>query len=716
METYILKNGTKVFKYGHPIETEVVVETKIKAKLENNLDIKFEDGNSKISIKLSPEDVIYGLGGNLGGINKRGRIYESYCTDEPLHIEDRDKLYSAHNFFIISGEVSRGYFIDFPSRIKYDMGYCNENYANIKIYGQNLYIYIIEGADAEEVSKKFLEIIGKSYIPPKWAFGYFQSRWGYRNKDEVLKVYKTFRENDIPLEGIYLDLDYMENFKDFTISEERFGGFKEFVEVLKKDGLYLIPIIDAGIKIEKGYDIYEEGIAGDHFCKDKEGNPYEGVVWPGKVHFPDFMKEETQLWFGSKYKILTDFGIEGFWNDMNEPAIFYEQKALDEAIQYAEESKDNELDVFSYFKLKDNFTNLANKDSYYKNFYHELDGKRVSNDEVHNLYGYYMTKSANLGLTKLLKGKRFLLISRASSIGMHRYGGIWTGDNSSWWSHLEQSIKVLPSLNMCGFFYVGADTGGFGGNCNGELLTRWLQLSVFTPLIRNHSAIGCNNQEPYAFTEEVLNNTRNLIKARYSLVPYIYSEYMKAVNNYALMFKPLSFEFHGILAQEAEDQILLGDQLMLAPVYISNHKGRYVYLPEEMLEVSFLDEDITTSIREKGIHYIEYGLEDLKFFIRKNTMLPYVKPSKNIKELDQQNLEVLAYVDDEATYDLYDDDGKSYDFIKGKSFLTKIKITKRGEDYEIKVNNNNPSIKNIRFKIIDSKNNIKYKEISNRGE
>lgn len=712
MKSYKLKNGTKVYKYGNPIETGAVIEEKIEIKLEEHLDIRFKEGYSKISLNLSSEDIVYGLGGNLGGVNKRGRLYESYCTDEPLHIEDRTKLYSAHNFFIISGKESRGYFIDFPSRIKYDVGYYNEDLFNIKIYGKDFYIYIIEGENLEEISTKFLQIIGKSYIPPKWAFGYFQSRWGYKDKDEVKKVYETFRKNDIPLEGIFLDLDYMDDFKDFTISDERFDGFKNFVEDLKKDGLYLVPIIDAGVKVEKGYHIYEEGIEGDYFCKDEEGKPYEGVVWPGKVHFPDFMKEETQLWFGSKYQVLTDCGIEGFWNDMNEPAIFYEQEALAEAIQYAQESQDKDLDVFSYFKLKDNFMNLANKDSYYKNFYHEIDGKRISNDKVHNLYGYYMTKSAYLGLTRLLKDKRFLLISRASSIGMHRYGGIWTGDNSSWWSHLEQNIKILPSLNMCGFFYIGADTGGFGGNCNGELLTRWLQLSVFTPLLRNHSAIGCNNQEPYAFSEKVLSNTRNLIKARYSLIPYIYSEYMKAVNNYTLMFKPLSFEFQGTLAEEAEDQILLGNQLMLAPVHTSNHSGRYVYLPEDMLEVSFLEEDMTTGIRKKGIHYIEYGLEDLKFFLRKNSMIPYVKPSKNVKELDLKSIEILAYVDDQAVYELYDDDGKSYNL----SYSANIHIVKKAGDYDIKVDNDNPFIENINIKIIDSKNSIKYKEILIRGE
>jgi len=710
MITYILKNGTRVFQYGNPIETGAVVEEKIPLEIKSNLNIKFENGHGKISMELLPNEIVYGLGGNLGGINKRGRLYESYCTDEPLHIEDRSKLYSAHNFFIISGEKPIGYFIDFPSRIKYDIGYYNEKYFNIEIFGKDFYIYEIQGKNPSEISNKFLQIIGKSYTPPKWAFGYFQSRWGYRNKDQVREIYKNFREKDIPLEGIFLDLDYMENFKDFTISEERFSNFEDFVNELKSDGLYLIPIIDAGVKVEKGYHVYEEGIKGNHFCKDKNGNPYEGVVWPGKVYFPDFMKEETQIWFGSKYKILTDCGIEGFWNDMNEPAIFYEQAALEEAIAYAVESVDKDLDVFSYFMLKDNFTNLANKDSYYENFYHEINGESVPNDKVHNLYGYYMTKSASMGLNELLK-KRFLLISRASSIGMHRYGGIWTGDNSSWWSHLEENIKMLPSLNLCGFFYIGADTGGFGGNCNGEILNRWLQLSVFTPLLRNHSAIGCNNQEPYRFSEESLENSRNLIKARYSLLPYIYSEYMKAVNNYNLMFKPLSFEFQEDVAKEVEDQLFLGEELMLAPVHRSNKSGRYVYLPEKMLEISFLDSEKSTIIRDAGIHYMEYGLKDLKFFIRPNSILPYVEPAKNTKELKQENLKVISYVDEKASYLLYDDDGESYNFLEGKNFSTNIEIVKNQEDYEIKVQNNNPSIKIIDFKIIDSNNNIKYKKV-----
>ncbi|WP_246451768.1 TIM-barrel domain-containing protein [Alkalicella caledoniensis] len=707
-----MENGVKVFRYGEPIETGIIQGKMTATELNADLEIEFKKNNSSINLLLSPEDIVYGLGANLGGINKRGRTYESYCTDDPSHTEDKTKLYGAHNFFIISGDVSRGYFIDYPSMIKYDVGFKKTDILNIEITDENFTIYIIDGKSPSEVTSKFLTIIGRAYIPPKWGFGYFQSRWGYKDKGEILDIYNSFKENDIPIDGIYLDLDYMENFKDFSISDERFSDFKEFVTDLKKEGLYLVPIIDAGVKVEPGYDVYEEGIKGDHFCKDINGDPYVAAVWPGKVHFPDFLKDETQHWFGSKYKLLTDAGIEGVWNDMNEPAIFYDTKALDEAIEYAIESKGKNLDIHSFFSLKDKFTNLANKDAYYKSFYHLLGDKTLSNDEVHNLYGFYMTKSANLGLTKLLENKRFLLISRASSIGMHRFGGMWTGDNSSWWSHLELNIKMMPSLNMCGFFYTGADTGGFGGNCSGELLTRWLQFSVFTPLLRNHSAIGCRNQEPFSFDEQVTKNSKNIIKVRYRLLPYIYSEYMKAVSQYELMFKPLAFEYGESLAKETEDQLLFGNELMLTPVHSANQKGRYVFLPEKMAEITLGSESLEVEIKSDKIHYMDYGLENIKFYLRKNSILPLVRPSQNVKNMDTSMMDVVAYVDEKAHYTLLDDDGITYDFEKGEKFVTNISIEWKKDDYEINVSNNNSSVKELNFKVIDSRGNMTVKKIN----
>lgn len=709
MKTYRVGSQIKVFQYGTPIKTDIVQQRLTQADLVNPLDISLAEDRCKLSLQLDAETAVYGLGGNLGGINKRGKVYESYCTDDPVHTEEKAALYGAHNFFLVSGRQNCGYFIDFPAKIRYDIGFSRRDILEVEIFGTDFTLYVIEGENPGEVCTRFLRLIGRAYVPPKWGFGYFQSRWGYKDKSEVLKVWQTFREKGIPLEGIFLDLDYMDSFKIFTISRERFGDFREFVARLKEQGVYLIPIVDAGVKVEKGYHVYDQGIAGNHFCLDREGKPYAAAVWPGKVHFPDFFRQETRQWFGAQYKVLTDCGIEGAWNDMNEPAIFYDEQSLADAIETATAAKQIDLDAHRFFALKDQFCTLANKERYYQNFYHQVGADRTVNSQVHNLYGYYMTKAANRGFSRLLLGKRFLLISRASSIGMHRYGGVWTGDNCSWWSHLEQNIKQMPSLNMCGFFYAGADTGGFGADCCGELLVRWLQFSVFTPLLRNHSAVGCKNQEPYAFGPEVTAMAKRLIEARYRLLPYIYSEYMKSVANYKLLFRPLSFDYADELARQTEDQLFLGDALMLAPVCQANRNGRYVYLPEPMAEVSFRREQPTLVVRGQGIHYLTYGLDELKFYLRQNTLLPYVRPCINTKALDQETVKVLAYVDGQAEYVLYDDDGISSGCDRGDSWRTVLKITRSKDDYAVEVESDNPSIKKLELTIVNSANIVTIK-------
>lgn len=712
LKSYTLENGAKAFVFGDPVETGIIRAERTEAELDHGLNLETLNGHIFIRWTMHPKDIVYGLGSQLGGINKRGRVYESYCTDDPIHTEDKSALYASHNFFILSGKVKTGYFIDFPSRVLYDVGFTMIDNFRIEVFGTDMVLYVIEGSDEEEIVRKFHQLIGRSYVPPKWGFGYFQSRWGYKTQEDVLKVCETFREKEIPLEGVYLDLDYMENFKDFSLSKERFPDLPRITMELKEKGIYIIPIIDAGVKIEQGYDIYEEGLEGNHFVRTAEGEPYVAAVWPGKVHFPDFMREETREWFGSKYKFLTDMGIEGIWNDMNEPAIFYDESELEFAIQASQDSRSKNLGVEPFFKLKDLYKNIANREKYYRTFYHDYRGKSVVNDEIHNLYGYYMTKSANQGLRKLLGGKRFVLLSRASHIGMHKYSGIWTGDNASWWAHLELNVKQMPSINMAGFYYVGADTGGFGGSSNGELLVRWMQFSIFTPLLRNHSAIGNVNQEPYVFGEQITEYNRRLIRARYMLLPYLYSEYMKAVNDGLMMFKPLSFECRDKEALDSEDQLYLGNELMLAPVTGANLSSRLVYLPEEMAEVSFSEEAVTLKTVGMGNRRLEYGLSDLKFFIRKNRLLPYVAPAMTTKDLDIGTLHMVGYVDDVAEYILYDDDGISCDHEAGIHVETRVRVTRKEDDYHVDVENDNPKIKRISLNITDSRNRSIHKDVS----
>lgn len=696
------------FSFGKIVDCNSVIKN---IKAEDGKIPYFHNDNSKLIFKLEKEDLVYGLGENIRGINKRGWVFESYCTDDPNHSQDKRSLYGAHNFLIIHGvDRSFGVLIDTPSKVKFDVGYSKNEELYIEVKGNNYDLYIIDGDNLNDISREFRALIGESYVPPKWAFGYQQSRWSYKDEEEVRTLGDKFREKNIPIDSIYLDIDYMERFKNFTVNREAFPNFEDMVSDMKKDGIRLIPIIDAGVKIEEGYDIYEEGVEKGYYCKDKDGKPFVAAVWPGRVHFPDFLNSEARLWFGKKYKWLVDKGIDGFWNDMNEPAIFYSEEGLKKAYEKVEESKNKNLDIYSFFALKDAFTGLSNSQADYNSFYHNMDGNIIKHNDVHNLFGHNMTRSAAEGLESIDSNKRFLLFSRASSIGMHRYGGIWTGDNTSLWEHLEMNVKMMPNLNMCGYLYTGADTGGFGGNCTEDLMKRWFQFSIFTPLFRNHSAMGTRKQEPFAFGEETEGTLKKLIEFRYGFIPYLYSEYMKAAINNDLMFKPLSFEYMDETSRGIEDQILLGDSLMLAPIIKQNAKGRYVYLPEDMLmaKVKSLDE-INYEVMTKGHYYIQADIDEFIFFIRKDKMLVLGDSAKNVESIKNEELNLIAFLEDRANYILYDDDGMSKEYMKGA--YNNINIEIKNEDGDINVNckvEGQTDVKKLNITIISkNKDNIK---------
>ncbi|MCI9137220.1 MAG: alpha-glucosidase [Lachnospiraceae bacterium] len=617
---------------------------------------------------LSFQDRIYGLGENVRGINKRGWLYESNCTDDPNHTESKHSLYGAHNFFVVDGRETFGVFLDYPGKLILDMGYGQMDEIRIVPQDWNLDVYILEGGSILEIVKSFRKLIGRSYIPPKWAFGYGQSRWGYQSAAEIREVVKGYRENGIPLDAVYLDIDYMEGFKDFTIDKERFPDFPKFAEEMRKEHIHLVPIIDAGVKIEEGYEVYEEGKKNGYFCKDQEGKEFVGAVWPGKVHFPDVLNKEARKWFGQKYQGLLEQGIEGFWNDMNEPAIFYSEKNLEQVLKKIKSMKSRNMDMWEVFAFRDIVNGLANNPKDYSSFYHEIEGKKICHDKVHNLYGFGMTRAAGEAFEELEPEKRILLFSRASYIGMHRYGGVWMGDNQSWWSHLLLNLKMLPSLNMCGFLYTGADLGGFGSDVTEDLLLRWLALGIFTPLMRNHSALGTREQECYRFTQtEVF---RNLIGIRYGLMPYLYSEYMKAALKDEMLFMPLAFVYpEDAHAREVEDQLLVGESIMIAPVYTQNAGGRYVYLPEPMKLVRLKDmEHIETEVLEQGHYYIEISLEEVVFFIRPGKIVPYTKAEQYVKEIPAEELRLMHFEAEGLEYELYQDDGFEKDYENPEHF------------------------------------------------
>lgn len=715
MKAYKLSENVIKYSFGNPISTEAVVALGQEILKDNLEYFKVDMINGlKFNYKMLTDAIVLGLGQNQRGINKRGGIYESFCSDDPLHTPDKKSLYGAHNFLVIEGKENFGVFVDYPGKVIFDVGFTHKDYLEISLEEQDTDIYIIKGEKPLHIVREFLNIIGESYAPPKWAFGYQQSRWSYATAQAVRKIGDKFIENKIPCDAIYLDIDYMERFKDFTVDNNAFPNFKDFVEEMKAKGFRLIPIIDAGVKIEKDYEVYEEGVEKEYFCSDEEGKPFVAAVWPGRCHFPDFLNPKARQWFGLKYKTLTDAGIEGFWNDMNEPAIFYTDRGLAAAIDAVKKAENENLDIYSYFALNDKFNSMSNNLKDYKSFYHNMNGKRINHYKVHNLYGYNMTRSAGEGLREINSNKRFLLFSRASYIGMHRYSGIWTGDNHSWWEHILLNIRMMPSLNMCGFLYIGADTGGFSGASNNQLAIRWTQFSLFTPLFRNHSSMSSREQEPYSYDNETVDILRSAIELRYALVHYIYSEYMKAVINKDMYFKPLCFEYEDEVSKRIENQLLVGDSLMVTPIYEENSVGRYVYLPEDMLLWKAADyNNRVYEIIKKGHHYINVEFKEVPIFIRKNKIIVLGKHSRNVETLNRSQLNVIGFVEDKANYIYYDDDGTSMDYKKGKYNMVSIYIEKQDEDYLIKVDNTGNSKVNILyFDIVDVNGKIHKKTIN----
>lgn len=640
----------KKYRFGKPFPTEAVVENIPEAQ---GAMPRFAVDKSAhtFTCPLAKEDRVYGLGEQVRGINKRGWHYVSYNEDNAVITEKRTSLYATHNFLVVAGEKGAfGAFFDSAARAEFDIGYTHLD--ELKITATDVDVYLIDGANIDDIVRQFRKIIGQSYIPPKWALGFGQSRWGYKCEEDIRAVAKGYRDANMPLDAIYVDIDYMERYKDFTVHPERYPDFKGLASDMRAEGIRLVPIIDAAVKVEDGYFVYEEGKAKGYFCKGADGEPYVVGVWPGESVLPDVLSPEARKWFGAHYKILLDEGIEGFWNDMNEPALFYSKGRLHAALEVAAEARGRNLVLEDFEKVTGAMGTLANNVNDYKEFYHETPVGRVCHADVHNLYGYNMTRAAAEFFEKYEPDKRFLLFSRSSCIGMHRYGGIWTGDNSSWWSHLLLNLKMLPSLNMCGFLFVGADLGGFGDDTTEDLLLRWLALGIFTPLMRNHTTLGTRNQECYAFGQK--DAFRRILGIRYSLIPYLYSELVKCAVRGDMMFRPLAFEYPSDKRAALEDQILVGESLMICPVYEQNAAGRYVYLPEDMKLIRMrAGDDFTEEVLPAGDHYIEVALDEVVFFLRKGHVLPLAKPAKNTDELDEKALQFVKYIDRDTEYELY---------------------------------------------------------------
>ena len=688
------KNQTQThvtrYRHGQPFLTGAVVlnESSFPSEPLSRLQVlKSEvrsEGGVFLSRAMTDDAEIFGLGQTMGSVNKRGGRYRMYAIDDFQHTPEKESLYGSHPFFIWKSQKEVfGVFVDYPGEVIFDAGFTDRQMLTITTATSDVDVYLIPGVSIKDITKSFLNLVGKPFLPPRWSFGYHQSRWGYVTQQDVETIVSKFETHQIPLDAVYLDLDYMDDFKVFTISEERFPKFKNMISAFKTKGVRVAPIIDPGVKIEKGYEVYEQGMEHGFFITGKDGKPFQASVWPGLTHFPDFLNPKARAWWGSKYKMLHDMGIDGFWNDMNEPAIFYSPEGLEKSVKTLVDTttKDKNLGIKFLF-LVDEIKKSQNSRDDMKAMYHQTPSQgRVSQDLVHNLFGMKMAESVKEGYDSFAPDVRYHLLSRSTYIGQHRFSGMWTGDNASWWEHLKLNIQHMCSLGLCGFYYAGADIGGFSYDSSGELLTRWNQLAVYMPLFRNHSNLFCKQQEPWAFDSETLQHSRNSIRFRYALLPYLYSTYVEALESFEPPIRMVGFDFESdARARAIEDQFLCGPALLAAPILDRQGRGRHVYLPEAHLHwnVERLEDRSQLNVLAKGDHYIEASLGASPLFLRENTLLPLAEPHRNSDSFGPV-MTVLGLVTDVATFTIHWDDGQSKS-LKEKCQV-KISVTKTKDSF-----------------------------------
>ena len=634
--------------------------------------------------EMSENDHFYGFGEKSGFLDKRGEKMTMWNTDVYApHNPETDALYESIPYFMtLRNGNAHGIFFDNTFKTTFDLRTETDTFS-FHAEGGQLDYYVLAGPTPKAVLEQYTDLTGRAPIPPKWAIGYHQSRYSYETEQEVRELAKTFLEKNIPLDVIYLDIHYMDGYRVFSFDKDRFPTPDKMIKDLKNAGIRIVPIVDPGVKEDPEYKIYQEGIRNDLFCKYIEGNIYFGEVWPGNSAFPDFTTKKAREWWGDKHSFYTDLGIEGIWNDMNEPAVFNETKTMD-------------LKVL-----------------------HDNEGDPRTHRELHNIYGLMMGEATYEGMKKQLSGKRPFLLTRAGYSGVQRYAAVWTGDNRSFWEHLQMSLPMVMNLGLSGIPFTGPDVGGFAHDSNGELLARWTQVGAFTPYFRNHSAIGFARQEPWSFGVKYEEVIKKYIQLRYQWMPQLYSLFAEANETGTPVVRPLMMGYpNDEHTFNLSDQFMFGDNVIIAPIMTPGTTHRAVYLPEGIWVNYWTDE-----VLEGGTHHlIQADLEILPIFIKQGTMIAHGEVKQSTDYIDEK-LTIHLYTSSEGSslFTLYEDDGKTFDYEKGAFLRKTIKAEFQQNKLELTIEDEGsytPTWKHLELKLHNSTENLKVnvngKEISEK--
>ncbi len=607
---------------------------------------------SWLTLHAPPGEAYLGFGEKVGPLDKRGMHFTFWNTDVMPHHPDTDPLYQSIPFFVgLRDGVAWGLYLDESWRSEVDVALADGEQVAWESWGPELDCYLFTGPRPDEVVRRYTALTGRSPLPPLWSLGAQQSRWGYENAQDVRGVIRGYRARDLPLDCVYLDIDYMDTYKVWTWDRTRFPDPAALVRDAAAEGVRLVPIIDPALKQEPGWSVYEEARKRDFLVRYDRGDVLVGEVWPRPAVFPDLTREEVQRWWGSLHRDFVALGIAGFWNDMNEPSCFEVQP--DVGIMTISGDRSGGIGT--------------------------VEGKTLPYDarhgdkrhlEVHNVYALGMAKGAWEALKELRPEARPFLLTRAGSAGIQRYAAVWTGDNSSHWSQLETSIPMLVGLGLSGVPFTGVDIPGFIGVPGGELLVRWMQTGTFYPLMRNHAGKGTQPQEPWRFGEPYLSLARDALKRRYRLLPTLYTLMHEAAETGLPPLRPLAMYAPGDKeAVAAFDQFLFGKDLLVAPVMRPGHTKRLAYLPEGLWQ-EWPGLDRTGPIHEGGRHVIADGpLDTVPVWLRAGGAVTLTRPARHTTTANWDSLEWHLHAADEVHGRLYEDAGDGY----GESRLTVVR-------------------------------------------
>jgi alpha-glucosidase len=587
--------------------------------------------------KMPLDENYYGLGDKAGPMNRRNRSFTNWNTDEFGWQESSDPLYKTIPFFIgLRKGAAYGVFFDNTYRSVFDFGKESQDFFSFGAEGGELNYYFIAGPEPKKIIEEYTAMTGRSPLPPLWTLGYQQSRYSYYPEARAREIVKTLRENKIPADAIYFDIDYQQGNTPFTINREYFPTFEKMISDFRAQGMHTILITDLHIKKDPnhGYAPYDSGMKNDVFVKNPDGSVYVGTVWPGASVFPDFTLTRVRDWWGGLYKDFVGMGAAGFWNDMNEPALF--------------ERADKTMPLDTVHRLDD--------------------GTTLDHRAIHNVFGMQNVRATYEGLRKLQPEERPFVLTRAAYSGAQRYAATWTGDNSSTWNHLKMSTPMLLSMGISGYPLVGDDIGGFAGSPTADLLTRWFEVGALNPIYRDHTAKGTADQEPWVHGPEHEAIRRKYIELRYELLPYLYTGIEEASRTGIPLMRPVFLEYPQASNFYGDNRdFLFGRDFFVAPVTTEMVDAEEISLPPG----EWYDFWTNTKLSSKEKFTLRPRLDEMPLYVRAGAVVPMQPLVQYTGEKPNGPLELRVYLPastagNDCRGALYQDDGRTFAYQKGE--------------------------------------------------